>query len=68
MVMTGKMVKSSFRTARRSSCSSCSDDDGGSTVVIADSEGECLDDKVESAIGVTVEADLGTTNTDRSDR
>ena len=54
MVMTGKMVKSSFRTARRSSCSSCSDDGGGSTVVIADSEGECLEDKVESAIDVTV--------------
>lgn len=57
MVMMGKMVQSSFRTACRSSCSSsCSDDGFKFMVFIGESEGECLDKNADSlaAIDATI--------------
>ncbi len=46
MVMMGKMVKSSLRTASRSSCSSWSESERGVVDLRGDSKVECLCDKV----------------------
>jgi hypothetical protein len=59
MVMMGKTVQSSFRTACRSRCSSSCSDDGFTVFMLGDSEGECLDDKVNPDRRNGLNADSG---------